>query len=872
MGSSNEQAWEIFEGTGGDLDELKIRIEELKGDLDFGIARKVLEAAREQHSQIPWIIQQLALCVYKDEELPPVARFNDALELLETIGLRDRGCKNSETLALGGAVYKRIFQYGGQFEDIYESLAFYREAWQRNPQQDMGYGGVNAAYILDVMVARAGQVALRSGATPTEAGALAAQAKELRHAVTAHLEAYLAKDDSFAKQDWFAVTLAEAYFGLGNYDKAGEWLARTATMDRKEWEQETTFRQLVSLARLQGQAPPPADSNPDTWEPPWQALRKLLGTETDLALSCCRGKVGLGLSGGGFRASFYHLGVLARLAEMDVLRGVDVLSTVSGGSIVGAHYYLELKHLLRSQSDRSLERKNYIDLVRRVQEKFLAGVQKNLRVRALTNIICNFKMLFISTYTRSDRIGELYDKHLYARAKDDHPSDRRRQMPDLLIAPHGESDGATFKPKFSNWRRRAKVPVLLLNTTSLNSGHNWQFTARWMGEPPGLLGAEVDINERYRRLNYEQAPTDELKQFPLGSAVAASACVPGLFDPLVIEGLYKERTLRLVDGGVHDNQGVAGLLDEACTLILCSDASGQMDDQHSPGDGLISVPLRANSIMMDRIREAQFTDLKSRAENHALDGLFFVHLKQDLAAPPLDWIKCQDPSAKRTTADNKTPYGIDRDIQHQLAGVRTDLDSFTEVEAYSLMLSGYLMTEKQFEQLQETHKKYHEPGTWGGYDTAAPRGSWPFLALEEIAAQPKASPDPRRADLGKQLKVASSLFFKAWKICDKLRWLGYGIGAALAVLLTVGLSALRNTPITEESLTVGEVSVFFFVLVLGIMIPMVKWLNPNKAFRDYLQKAVVAIVGFVLTNLHIALIEPCFLKRGRLKRLLDLRP
>lgn len=871
MGSTNDKAREIFESTAGDLEELKLLIKELKGDLDFGIARKVLEAARSERSQEPWIVQQLALCTYKDEELPPLSRFEDALELLESIGLRDQDCNDSETLALGGAVYKRRFQYRGQLEDIYESLAFYREAWRRNPQQDMGYGGINAAYILDVMSARARQVALRSGATATESETLAEQAKELRHAIIEHLEACLSKDKSFSRQDWFAVTLAEAYFGLRNFDKAGEWLAITATMDRKEWQQETTFRQLVSLARLQGQAPPPEDDDPETWAPPWQALRNLLGAESDLALSCFRGKVGLGLSGGGFRASFYHLGVLARLAEMDVLRGVDVLSTVSGGSIVGAHYYLELEHLLRSRADRSLGRQDYIDLVGRVQEQFLAGVQKNLRVRALTNIVSNFKMLFTSSYTRSHRIGELYDTHFYARVKDGHPTGRRREMPDLLIAPYGVSDEASFKPKFSNWRRRSKVPILLLNTTSLNSGHNWHFTARWMGEPPGLLGAEVDINERYRRLNYEQAPTNELQHFPLGSAVAASSCVPGLFDPLVIEGLYEKRTVRLVDGGVHDNQGVAGLLDEACTLILCSDASGQMDDQQSPGDGLLSVPLRANSVMMDRVREAQFTDLKSRAENHALDGLFFVHLKQDLAAPPVDWIKCQDPSAKPKKATSTTPYGIDRDIQHQLAGVRTDLDSFTEVEAYSLMLSGYLMTEHQFKELQRAHKKYHKSGTWGGYDTHAPRGSWPFLPLEEIAAEPESSLDPRRADLGKQLDVASSVFFKAWKICNGLKWLGYGIVGAAAVLLIAGVFAFRNTLITEQGLTVGQVAVFFFVLFIGIMIPVIKWLNPHKAFRDYLQKAVIAVVGFVLANTHIFLIEPCFLKRGRLKRLLALR-
>ena len=45
--------------------------------------------------------------------------------------------------------------------------------------------------------------------------------------------------------------------------------------------------------------------------------------------------LGLALSGGGFRASFFHLGVLARMAELDLLRQVEVLSTVSGGAVIG---------------------------------------------------------------------------------------------------------------------------------------------------------------------------------------------------------------------------------------------------------------------------------------------------------------------------------------------------------------------------------------------------------------------------------------------------------------------------------------------------------------------------------------------------------
>lgn len=50
-------------------------------------------------------------------------------------------------------------------------------------------------------------------------------------------------------------------------------------------------------------------------------------------------KIGLALSGGGYRATIFHLGVLARLGEVDLLDKVAVLSTVSGGSLaVGLIY------------------------------------------------------------------------------------------------------------------------------------------------------------------------------------------------------------------------------------------------------------------------------------------------------------------------------------------------------------------------------------------------------------------------------------------------------------------------------------------------------------------------------------------------------
>jgi len=49
--------------------------------------------------------------------------------------------------------------------------------------------------------------------------------------------------------------------------------------------------------------------------------------------------IGLALSGGGFRATVFHLGVLARLAEENRLEDVTFISTVSGGSLCAGLIY-----------------------------------------------------------------------------------------------------------------------------------------------------------------------------------------------------------------------------------------------------------------------------------------------------------------------------------------------------------------------------------------------------------------------------------------------------------------------------------------------------------------------------------------------------
>lgn len=859
------------------LDEtlLEPLVKDLKAALEFGQARLVLAQERPRAAQpaskLPaakqeWLGQQHALCTYKDEELVARERFQGALEILGQ--LREAFPQEScETLALRGAIHKRMWEFGGQVDALYTGARYYLRAWEQDPAKDAGYGGINAAFLMDVMASLERSVIESSGDT---AAGWAAQARALRERMRAALD----PDGRVPRGEdyWTSVTLGEIYWGLEQWDRARAWLHRAGETDVVEWELQTTVRQLVAIARLRGVDPPKRGQGEADWHPAWRALAALVGEDTPRVLDCHRGKVGLALSGGGFRASLFHLGVLARLAEMDVLRSVEVLSTVSGGSIVGAHYYLALRKLLQENPDGDLD---YVQLVKDVQSQFLAAIQNNLRTRGLSNLWSNLKFVLPGGYTRSNRMGELYEKYIYSTVEDGHAAGTRRELRGLLIHPclRRNPDGTcvrdeTFKPKFSNWRRKAKVPILLLNATALNTGHNWHFTARSMGEPPGLLGPEAQTIPRYRRLWYEEAPRPELQAYPLGDAVAASACVPALFEPLELRGLYPNRIVRLVDGGVHDNQGVGGLLDESCTLVLCSDASGQMADVPKPSNSLLGVPLRSNDILMDRVREAQYQDLRARVDSRALQGLFFIHLKQDLAQDPITWTGGKDkPARERST---RTYYQVDRDLQARLAAIRTDLDSFTEVEAYALMASGYLMTKHEFERLDQEHRKRGGSGSWGGFEVDAPsqgERAWPFLKLESLLAQPQDSSDLRRADLGLQLAASSSVFLKAFKLIPGLRAAGLIAVTLLIAAAAYAVYATWSTTIGYET-TVGAIVLALALLLAGMVWKAVGLANPRAVMRSWALKLVVAVAGWLFTNLHLKLVDPLYLRRGKLGRLL----
>ena len=62
-------------------------------------------------------------------------------------------------------------------------------------------------------------------------------------------------------------------------------------------------------------------------------------------------RIGLALSGGGFRATLYHLGLVRFLRDAGLLANVTHIPSVSGGSILSAHLALHWDRYTGSAND-----------------------------------------------------------------------------------------------------------------------------------------------------------------------------------------------------------------------------------------------------------------------------------------------------------------------------------------------------------------------------------------------------------------------------------------------------------------------------------------------------------------------------------------
>ena len=252
-----------------------------------------------------------------------------------------------------------------------------------------------------------------------------------------------------------------------------------------------------------------------------------------------RPKIGLTLSGGGTRAAVFHLGVLRRLAEDDRLEDVSAISTVSGGSLVTAAVFA------------------HSSMTWPTSARFLSHTYPNLRHLLTSTDLMSYSAL-------GWRRGLLRHNTRIL-------MDRAAVLADLLEERWKVSKTLRDLPDNPTWS---------INTTCIETGKNWRFSKREMGD--WTFGRHYNPS------------------FKIAQAAAASAAVPyGIgalrlnlpkegwkrTDPATRRPVGDQKlstsVVNLWDGGAYENLGLEVLFKpgeplRGCDYLICSDASGPL--------------------------------------------------------------------------------------------------------------------------------------------------------------------------------------------------------------------------------------------------------------------------------------------------------
>lgn len=313
-------------------------------------------------------------------------------------------------------------------------------------------------------------------------------------------------------------------------------------------------------------------------------------------------RIGLALSGGGCRAIAFHLGCLRALNDLGILSRVEVLSTVSGGSVIGALYaakdipFEEFELKVRTLLERGLLRPA-IRTALTTSEGFKAAFcwslvgPLSMVLSIVVGIINVLSLLAPPTERRKWRLEYV------------HPPVRRFASRTTILM--RAIDDELFKRQCLRELPTGK-PRLIINAAELRTGSAFYF------------GSEESGSWRYGKIAQ--------KEISLAHAVTASAAYPFFLPALDEELAFDKRDgtrgvdrVTLTDGGVYDNLGLAPLWPdrdssisfnvEKLDIIICCRA----------GYGLRKDP--PTQFLLARLKSS-FASIHDRAQNASMKRLF----------------------------------------------------------------------------------------------------------------------------------------------------------------------------------------------------------------------------------------------------------
>ncbi|MBD3297187.1 MAG: patatin-like phospholipase family protein [candidate division Zixibacteria bacterium] len=256
------------------------------------------------------------------------------------------------------------------------------------------------------------------------------------------------------------------------------------------------------------------------------------------------------LSGGGYRAMLFHLGSLWRLYEADLLKTVERISSVSGGSITAGVLAL---HWSRLSFDKDS-----------IQSAFVPHVVSPIRKLAGRTIDVGAILRGVFLPGRaSDRIAKAYDKVLF--------------------------NGATLQDI-------TDTPRFVFNATNVQSGALWRFMKPYMRD---YRVGEVKIPTI--PLSHAVAASSAFPPVlsPLVMRLPEDAYTPG-------SGMDLQRapfTTRVVltDGGVYDNLGLETAW-KRCATVLVSDGGGKLAPAAKPKSDWARHAYRVLGVIDNQVR------------------------------------------------------------------------------------------------------------------------------------------------------------------------------------------------------------------------------------------------------------------------------